>query len=123
MYFVKVTIKTFRHVHPDRRWKAYEWKINFAQLLDEILTVFNNILSDIEVSKFEILFKPEIISKHHHTCFYIFLLIFVTLNSVLLCFPKIELCSYILVLNELLTILVIFKIVVILFFFFKRPKI
>ena len=75
LYFVKVTIKTFRHVHPDRRWKAYEWKINFAQLLDEILTVFNNILSHIEVSKFEILFKPEIISKHHHTCFYIFLIL------------------------------------------------
>ena len=48
----------------------------------------NNILSHIEVSKFEILFKPEIISKHHHTCFCIFLLIFVTLNSVILCFPK-----------------------------------
>ena len=28
----------------ERRWKSYEWKINFALLVDETLTAFNKIV-------------------------------------------------------------------------------
>ena len=72
IYSVKLTIKTFWILHTERRWKTHEWKINFAKLLNEILKAFNKILSHTEILKFEILFKPEIQSKHHHTCFCIF---------------------------------------------------
>ena len=66
LYIVSFIIKTFGLVHPERRWKTYEWKKNYVLLLDEILMAFNKLLCHIEI------LKPEILSKHHHACLDIF---------------------------------------------------
>ena len=104
-------------MHPERRWKAHEWKINFAYLLNEILMAFNKILSHIEILKLKYFLNQRYkASSIIHV--FAFLINFHYIKFCCIVFSQNRNLQLYLSFKRTQMILVIFKILVSLLFFF-----